>query len=213
MKKIYLLLLLTIIGKFIVAQTITSFVVSPAYPTADDTVTIYIQCDFSYMGCEGTGFYNGTNGSEVSAGGIHCMGMLTALCTDYDTIVVPPMAAGHYTFVYVLSTGQQPGCIPGTIPIDIDSVHFTVTSTSGIESISANNSVKFYPNPSTGKITLQQKEFAENKIQIYSSEGKLVKDFLFTNLNEEVDLKLAPGIYCFISENGKARTIAKLVMQ
>lgn len=122
MKKIYSFLLIVIsITLNASAQTITGFTVAPPNPTSADTVKIYVQCDFPDKDCEGTTYLNGINGNVIDAGGLHCMGALTGPCTDIDTVIVPPLAAGQYTLIFVLVTGITNGCIPNIVPVVVDS--------------------------------------------------------------------------------------------
>ncbi len=131
-KRFTFLALLCLAAAYVSGQTITSFIVSPPQPGPADSITVYIHLNFNYSGCAGTAYYGGVAGNHIGAGALHCMGMLTALCADDDTVVIPPQPPGQYVFVFALSTGSGPACTPGIVPGDIDSVPITVYPVSGI---------------------------------------------------------------------------------
>jgi hypothetical protein len=213
MKKIYLLLLIessAILNTS--AQTITSFTIDPLNPTSIDTVKIYVQCDFPSGGCEGATYLNGINGNVIDAGGLHCMGSLTVLCTDFDTVIVPPLAAGQYTLVFVLVTGVTAGCIPNIVPIAVDSTHIIVTSATGVYDLSDHETLQIIPNPSNGKFIVKQNGGEESSLKIFSGEGRLMKSVCLTDTETEINCFLSQGIYTIMSERRNNISFSKLVV-
>jgi|GEM_PF-2513674 len=215
MKLKSLLLLLGLTSAFATnAQTITSITYSPLNPSSTDSITFLIQCDFPYTACEGTGYYNGVSGNQISAGGLHCMGSFAALCTDHDTIVVPPQPDGAYSFIFVLVTGQQPLCVPGILPLAVDSVNFTVSGTSGIGKIQERISV-ISPNPSEGSfsITLKDEQFSGSLLKIFSPLGTLLKSVEMNSNRVNLNTELAAGSYFLtVEKNNVVLDIQRFVI-
>lgn len=213
MKKIYSFLLIVIsITLNASAQTITGFTVVPPNPTSADTVKIYVQCDFPDKDCEGTTYLNGINGNVIDAGGLHCMGSLTGPCTDIDTVIVPPLAAGQYSLVFVLVTGITVGCIPNIVPVVVDSTQFTVSPVTGIYDVNGNKPLEIMPNPSSGKLIVKQNTGEKSLLQLFSAEGRLVKSFLLTNKETEIICDFPSGIYTVMTESKDSRFFSKLIV-
>ncbi|HKR04476.1 MAG TPA: T9SS type A sorting domain-containing protein [Bacteroidia bacterium] len=215
MQKKYFLFIIIMISAMLnsPAQTITSFTVVPPNPTSADTVKIYVQCDFPNSNCNGATYLNGINGSVIDAGGLHCMGSLTALCTDIDTVILPPLSPGQYTLNFLLVTGVTAGCIPNIVPIVMDSAHFTVSGATGIYDLNPDNKeLQITPNPSDGKFTVRQIKGEKSEMKIFSAEGRLMSSFLLADSIAELNFTFPQGIYTIIAENKERRFFSKLVV-
>lgn len=213
MRKIYVFILAALLNMLPAkAQTITSFIVSPASPTITDTVTIYIQCDFSGAGCAGQSFFQGVNGNEINGGGLHCLGVATMPCTDFDTITVPPLTAGNYTFIFLLSTGITAGCIPGIIPLDIDSTHFTISTSTISNELDNNSRLLIVPNPSTGNFIVKQNAGESSVLKIYSMQGSLIKSIMLKDAETDIITSLQAGVYTIMLQNENKKLFSKLVI-
>lgn len=173
---------LPFVSSFLHGQTINNIIVSPALPTTEDSVYVFVQCTFPNMSCEPFTQDASKNGSNLYASALHCVGFLTAICTYTDTFKFPPLAAGDYTFFFTLNAGQAPEpCTPGIIPYDNDSVEFTVTTATAIDDISDDPlSFSIQGNPAEGdfKIYLSSAINAAESYQLH----------VVSNLGREVRL-------------------------
>jgi hypothetical protein len=194
------------------ANNIQSFSVIPLNPTTGDSVKVIIECVFTSGGCDGSANLIGIAGNQIYADALHCLGMLTVICTDYDTIVLPPMAAGNYTFNFSLSSGQGIPCTPGIVTDDVDSVSFTVTDATGISILSKDNYFQVIPNPSTGKFTIKHNTIENSLVKIYSLEGTLIKSMQLNNQETEIESYLPSGVYLIVSEEKERRLFRKLTI-
>lgn len=194
------------------AQTITAFTVSPPNPTTADTVTIYIQCDFTASGCAGQSFYQGVSGNQINGGGLHCLGPAATPCTDFDTVIVPPLAAGQYAFVFLLTTGISAGCIPNIIPIDIDSVQFTVSNITVINELNNNDPFHIIPNPSRGNFIVKQNAGQKSLLEIYTMEGSLIKSVRLTGSETVVEGSFSAGVYSVMLQCEYKKYFSKLAV-
>lgn len=187
--------------------SITGFTIIPANPTENDSVKVIIECYFPSTSCFGSAYLNGINDNVIDAGGLHCMGMLAAICTDYDTLVLAPLSPGTYTLNYLLVTGTDPGCIPGIQPVYMDSVSFTVSTASGIPE-PAPKAIYELIN-TNGQISLQLLADIEG-LEIIAADGKLVKQYKSQPIGTILDIKLPHGAYVlqFITKSG--RVVEKL---
>src|SRR5687767_10214778 len=127
MNKRLLTPLLFVFAFSVKAQTITNIVLTPSSPDANDTLTFYVYCEFPYGSCDGTAF-SSVAGTDIYAYGHHCMGALTVICNDIDTVVIPPQPAGNYNFYFTLDAGfGGPPCSPPFTPNDYDTLAFTIS--------------------------------------------------------------------------------------
>lgn len=193
------------------AQSITSFNITPANPTSTDTIRIIIECTFPNGSCEGSVTGTIQTGNTIYADAMHCMGMLTVICTDFDTVIIPPQSVGQYTFIYSLSAGQGIPCTPGIVPDDIDTLVFDVDNSTGIIGVddklfsvisnSENNSFRIHNLTATGGI-----------LKIFSSDGKLVLSQTFEAGESEISRAVKAGIYIISAEISNRKYTSKVVV-
>jgi hypothetical protein len=197
------------------AQQILSMTVVPANPTTSDTIKIIIQNQFPSGGCAGSAYPPMQNGNTFATTALHCLGMLTVICTDYDTVILPPQPAGQYTFIFGLDAGQGPSpCTPGIVTYDTDSVQFTVTPVTGIENLNGFNHVAVFPNPSMGTFLIKYDSelFKNGTVKIFSAEGKPSQSFQLNETEAEITSHLPSGVYMLLIEGRKEKYFAKLVI-
>ncbi|HLP10699.1 MAG TPA: T9SS type A sorting domain-containing protein [Flavobacteriales bacterium] len=176
------------------AQSISSIVLSPPAPNANDTLKFYVYLDFPYMGCAGTA-YGSITGNDINASALHCMGMLTAICSDVDTIIIPPQPAGNYHFYFTLSSGYGgPPCSPGIVPDDSDTLDFSITTVMGMHEVSKNNSLEVFPNPSNGNLTIQT-SLPLSVNEKYVVRNELGQTITQGSFNGKTSLELPGGMY------------------
>lgn len=212
MKALTFFFMLLLSASHLHAQTITGFTVIPSNPTINDTVTIYIQCDFTSSGCEGSAIMNGITGNQIDAGAIHCVGNLGALCTDIDTLIIPPLPAGSYTLTYTLVTGITVGCIPNIVPIDVDGTSFTVTTVTSSDDL-VKQRIVVSPNPSDGKISINKPVRGTAFVKLYSMEGKPLETIRLTESSTNIDLALPAGIYLAKIEESNNITVSTIIIR
>ncbi len=193
MKKITTVLLSCLMVSQVMAQSsIVSFSVDPPNPTTTDEITIYTELVFPSSGC----FLDFQNHSLVnntfSASVHHCLGLALAICNTTDTFEIGILPEGSYTFDLTLSSGYgDPGCSPGIVPDDNDSVSFVVTSGVGIHEHTFDQN-GFFPNPVTDKLIFK-KPTTEPSF-LYNLSGELIIEI--DTGSEEIDLsELSPGTY------------------
>jgi hypothetical protein len=212
MKKIFLLLLaLSFTINSSRAQSILSFSINPPHPTPTDTITIIADCMFPSGTCDGTATVTQTSGNIIHADAFHCMGMLTVICNDYDTIVIPPMIVGQYSLIFSLSAGNGFPCTPGIVVDDVDTLDFSVEEITGLNYLPDINTFQISPNPSDGFITIKSNSEKESTIKIFSIEGKLIQSFSL-NGKTEIEYFLQPGFYLINSENGDRNYVTKIIV-
>jgi hypothetical protein len=197
---------------FTYSQTIVSMNYSPANPTEADSITVIVENMFTSGGCEGTGFLNSISGNEIIGGGIHCIGALAVICTDYDTVVIPPLAAGHYTFIFILSTADAPACVPGIIPLTYDSLHLVILPFNSVSESVLNSGISVYPNPSSGSFTISKSTNELATLRIISPDGRLIMSYELSETETAIDTKLSAGIYTLLIEGNKSGNFRKLVI-
>lgn len=212
MKKILLFIFLgcSIAGK---SQHFTGVTMVPAAPTDVDSITFYVDIMFPNSACSGsaTSFVSGNN---IFATCYHCMGMLTSICNDTDTIKVGPQPAGAYHLYLTLDAGMGgPPCSPPFVPNDKDTVDFTVThaTTTGVMDFGNDQKLSVYPNPAKGFVNIAWKGSIANplKVNLLDETGRVVAT---ENLSGSgITFKAAPGVYFVqVPEKGVCR---KLVME
>ena len=194
------------------AQTIISMNIMPTNPTEMDSIYVIIENQFTSGGCEGNGFLNSITGNEIIGGGIHCRGPLTVICTDFDTVIIPPLSAGLYTFIFILSTADQPACNQGSIPLTFDSMQFTVTPTNSISEREKNSEISVFPNPSTGKFYVTNLNSADTRLEILSSDGRIIQSYEIAKGEKMFHGNLPAGIYTLLFKNNNSVTYNKLIV-
>jgi hypothetical protein len=214
MKKILLFSsFLILISTCLSAQSIQGFAVYPPNPTTADTITVIVETQFPSGSCDGEGYFNGVSGNEISAGGLHCMGMLAVICTDYDTVIVPPQSQGSYLFVYVLSTGQGIPCIPGILPLVIDSTHIVVTDVNHTPDMNKTSLDVMIRNNGEGKFIIEKNFPGDFTLNIFSIDGRMVNSYLLKNPINEINESLPKGIYSFVGMQQNKKSISKIVVK
>jgi hypothetical protein len=177
---------------------IQGFTVSPANPTTSDIVTIYVDLQFSSMGCDVVNQGHSTTGASTDAYAHHCLGMLSAICDHTDTFNLGYLPAGLHLFRMTLTSGfGGPPCSPGIVPDDTDTISFNVLTSVGINEKKNDLSLSVFPNPFNTEATLVLSASVQSgNIRIFDILGKQVRNFSFSG--NEIILKkedLENGIY------------------
>ena len=138
--------------------------------------------------------------------------------TSWDTVANPVhtyAAAGYYN-ICVLLTDLPATCFA----IFCDSSNYVYRgqgmismqvipgTANGINDISANASVKVYPNPSTGTMTIETAQGSAQSATIYDAVGRALRDINITSPKTTIDLNgLSDGIYTLSLKNGRSSSI------
>ncbi len=213
MKYFSLILLSIVFYTNVSAQWVNSITIAPAQPTTADTIVIIIENVFPSGGCDGTTTLTGISGSIIQAQGTHCIGMLTVICTDYDTLIIPPqtLPIGTYSFAYTLLTGSGFPCAFGSLPVIDTVVNFNVNPATTVNEIHAAE-MNIFPNPSRGKFVIKQNS-PETRVKIYSTDGRILLNFLLKSPETEINSNLKPGVYILAYERNGVFGYSKLVIE
>ncbi len=217
MQKLYTLVFGILFSANTFAQgTIVGFTIDPPAPTTTDIVKVYVDIMFTSMSCAVDNQGHSTAGSNTSAYGHHCIGMLSAICNAVDTFNLGMLPAGSHVFDMTLTSGSGgPPCTPGIVPDDQRNTTFTVTLATGISTHNLSQNITIFPNPisTTGTIQINETLKVKNaEMKIVDVMGRVVKTISSIQSNEftfDRD-KLSDGIYFYqlvqdstIISNGK----------
>lgn len=208
--KIKLFLVLFCTANLFNAQSgfINSIEIIPASPTAGDSVKLVGHFTFSNGGCAKQSFVASIFGTAVMAEAIHCLGMLTIICYESDTIDLGLLAAGVYSVDLSLYTGfGLTPCTTATLAA-ADSRSFTVSSPTLIPALEFD--FKIVPNPTTksvGFITINGEDFFGEPVRVFGSNGQLLKETIFSEHCILDIVELSAGLY-FIQIGGKHKSVS-----
>jgi hypothetical protein len=138
------------------AQFIQNLRTDPIAPLAGDPVSVLVDVAFQSASCdEKTISLVQTGPGRFEATALHCLGIMTVICYDTDTLDLGALAAGNYRLVYQVSSGFGPmPCTPGIVPGAMDSIDFYVGPTTGSVDIKDDQGVKVFPNPTNGLVRI-----------------------------------------------------------
>jgi hypothetical protein len=155
------------------AQWIDNISISPANPTVNDNVVFTADVSFPYGSCDIKTQTTSVNGNAIYLSALHCVGMLTFICSESDTFHLGQLPAGTYTVHFQLDMGSLPDpCTPGINPGPNDSLVFTVTTTTGLTS-PVQESFSVFPNPGKEGFTINYSGEA-SALVLRDASGRLV---------------------------------------
>lgn len=198
------------------AQTIISSAITPTAPLTTDTIKISIISTFPQSSCQGT--VSVISGSIVtSADGMHCMGSTVTLCTDTDYVVInPPHSAGTHSFYFSLNSGYWPGCSPGFVPYDYDTIVYNVGNIMSLNGLS--NKIQHFnvfPNPASDKLNISFNSWSPDEflVDVLDVTGRVVcheKLISSPYTNKMIDLKqISNGTYFIRLTSAKGETLTQ----
>lgn len=199
MKKVIFFFFLLCFSFTTKAQQSDSIVMNPVSPSAIDTIRFYIYLSFPQGSCVdvANSFVSGNN---IYGNSFHCMGDIMSICYDVDTIVVPPLMAGNYTFYYSLDAGYGPpgNCSAGFQPYDWDTIAFSVSIPLGIESNVKPPIYSLFPNPASDYVNLSNPGNKTVVLEMFNNMGKLIFSTNAESTISSLDISyLVPGIYFY----------------
>lgn len=105
--------------------------------------------------------------------------------------IVSPTATTVYTV-----TGNNPGGCT-----DVSTLTLNVTICTGLVTVSKEQNILIYPNPSDGKINIEIVSWQSIKVKVFNSLSQLVYDSLVTPEHSQIELSAVPGIYFIMIYN------------
>ncbi len=127
-KRIFLFLAMAFAMTASFAQTINGLSVVPNNPTDMDPIILIANVTFPQSNCDQHSLNITTNGNTIDIHDRHCLGNLTLICDNTDSIALPPMAAGIYTIRYHVQHSINP-CTAFPTAYVVDSIKVSVSST------------------------------------------------------------------------------------
>ena len=144
----------------------------PPNPTSADHVKVVVELSFSSTSCHEEVLQLSTLGNTFLSSSHHCLGLLGAICQDFDTFDLGVLAIGSYQFINVQTSGLNINpCTPGIVPDDTDTLDFMVIGTVGMEALDHAPKWQLAPNPSSSQTAISLPSQAH--VSVYSINGKL----------------------------------------
>jgi len=178
--KYLFLTLITVFGlaTTTIAQVINQIVISPAKPTAIDTISVI--SNFTYYGnCSYGLVYSNASltGSTINITPTYCGYGDSTLCNSIDTFKIGPYPIGNYT----ISIEYHQGSICPISGFDAIIAKFdttlTVKGTTSTLNVNFNSFARLFPNPFSYSTTLQTSVILDKAIlTVYNSYGQKVKE-------------------------------------
>lgn len=212
------LFVMMVMSKSVQSQFILGLSAYPQNPTTNDPVQIIAHVGFPSGDCIEKTLSFTTNQNSIQANALHCLGLATFICYDYDTFNLGTLNAGSYTFHFQLDAGQgMMPCTPGINPGPLDSLSFTVTTPTALTEI-ADFPVELFPIPSSGYFEIKSDMSTFEKlteITVFQLNGKIMRTFSNPQPGEQFRTHgLAAGCYSvkFVTHSGRT-FYKKLIVQ
>ena len=141
----------------------------------------------------------------VMGGGFSCtdsLGEYTAIGDSNATVIITPKLSG-YTF-------NPPSITCSKLATNLSDKNFEATSIVGIsDRNNSNSSTCIYPNPTTGKLIIDNGQLTIKNIDLYNIVGQKQLSIVNSQLSIEIDIShLAAGLY-FLKIDGKTIKVIK----
>lgn len=213
-KKIFTLALLLQFCFAVGQGTILNYSFEPVYPTDQDSITFYVDLSFTSGDCAMSSSGVSKNGNTIQANALHCLGMLTFICTKTDTFKIAPLPAGIYDFEMTLSSGFGIPCSPGFVADDTLTFQFGVIATTPIRVIKDGNNFQIYPNPAKNLVTLEMDQDLPAQISIHNALGQLVFENAIHAKTYSVNTQeFAKGLYFYTVKTENYQNTHKLIIE
>lgn len=139
-----------------------------------------------------------TSPNRFEANALHCVGILTVICSTSDTFDLGVLPAGNYRFVLREEYGWLPSpCTAGTQPPAIDSIDFQVTVSSGLADL-IRPQVVLTPNPTDDGFFFLRSDIYMPGLtcRIMDPAGRLLLVQPVQSVNQQIDLSaFADGVF------------------
>lgn len=196
-RTLVLVCLFMIISMVAYSQSIINLSVYPQNATSSDEITLVSETLFGSGPCILDSSFIAINGYDIRCDGYFSTGMLTVMCTSFDTFNLGPLSDGTYQLHYNL---YHPSSNP-TIK-DSTTIVFTIGSV-GLKENALNCNGLIYPNPSDGKVFMDMSSFYEEKeivLSLSTMNGKEIKKIKLNTTKPEISIdlsELTQGTYIY----------------
>lgn len=168
----------------------------PANPTDQDTIRFIGFETFPSGGCDLDNFNISVIGSNVEIDLAHCLGMLTVICKDTDSISFGPIPIGTYILTCRLSIGGSPPC-DSQAPIDTSQISFTVLGSNKVDDPFLNQTgIRIYYDSYNEEI---RTEFSGKsgwfELKLSDLTGSVIRKEILRRNNNAASLVIPKGIY------------------
>jgi len=198
------------------AQWIIGLHVYPATPTTIDNVQIVVEGMFSSSAC--SDWYvlsQSQNGSEYSYSVVNCVGLLTVICSNNDTLTLGNnLPAGTYSVIVNLNAGSgDKPCPPFSQWWSSDTIYFDILPFTGLGNENIEKDIKLYPDPVNNTLIIEMPEIpGETFLSLFNLQGKLISNQLMQEGNGEINTsELVPGLYILKGTNSSGIFIKKFI--
>lgn len=188
-------------------QHIDSVRMSPKNPTSNDSTIFLVYVGFPSSYC-----YDKIHGTQITNNTItnisqYCYGSYMVVCHNVDSVKVPKLSPGSYTFHYVLQSSLQVfGCSTYT-PTDSLDFPFSINYPLGIDNHSIPNifNITDFDNR---KIIVRMSESKKSILFIYNLLGNKLFEISLNSIESEISVNLTKGLYLVkvSTEDGKSQT-------
>ena len=190
------------------SQVINQLTITPANPTASDTITVI--WDLTYTGNCAFGMvsvYSFVNDSTITIAPTYCGYFDTTVCNSIDTFKIEPVGQGNYTIQMEFHQGSICPLSGFDALIAQLDTNIVVTPLSGLPENHHHTTLTITPNPANDHLTIDGLA-ANSKIQICDSTGKIVIEEMTRSKNNVLDIsKLRDGVYFLKTENGVKKIV------
>jgi hypothetical protein len=194
MKKPLISISFLLITFFANAQYILNIYTEPSNPTVNDSIVVFANVSFPSGGCDNKAQFLSVVAGGFTGHDLHCLGPLSYICNTTDTFPLGFLATGNYTFVYSVDAGYGfPGCTPGIVAGPVDTLHFSVSAVTGINSLKSVNADLFYSNNELH--ILLKGNRAHCTLYIYSVDGRLIEKALISDGENILSFFHSDGLY------------------
>jgi len=159
------------------AQLITSMHIFPPAPSTADVVQLVVETQFPSGACSEWYILNQHQTNfECSYDIVNCVGVLSYICGNNDTLVMGQLPAGNYTVIVNLNAGSGARPCPPFAQWTADTIHFIVSPATGRSEIEKTPAaITCYPVPACLTLVVVYENFKEPAVlEIFDIAGRLL---------------------------------------
>jgi hypothetical protein len=199
------------------SQWITGLSVNPSTPTTIDNIQVIVEAMLPSAGCsEWYIMGQSQTGFEYTYTIVNCVGLLTVICSHYDTINVGgPLPAGNYTVIVNLNAGSgNKPCSPFSQWVS-DTVYFNVSTYTGLPAMNNNLPFTCYPDPATDYLTIEMPGLTgETLLSFYNLQGQLLVKQVIHQVKEKINIsRFSGGVFIIKASNNNDISVKKFVKE
>ena len=189
------------------SQYIDSVRISPKTPASNDSTTFLVYVTYTSGGCDIKTHNTQISNNIISNISQYCYGNYMYICHNVDSVKVPILSPGSYTFHYVLKSSTLfSGCTTYT-PTDSINIPFSINYPLGIDNHS-NPNIFNISDFDTKKIIIRLSESKKSMLFIYNLLGNKLFETSLYSIESEININLPKGLYLVkvSTEDGKSQT-------